>query len=66
MMFKKQWGVIGVYRTPNKKLNAVELIIDNTTKRKAINRMYDYLCWDTDGLKISFRSVKVIYAKKIK
>lgn len=65
-MLKKKWGVIGVYRTPNKELKAVEMIIDNTTKKKAIDAMYDYLCWDKDGLKISFRSAVVVYARKIK
>jgi hypothetical protein len=65
-MFRKSWEVIGVYKTPDKELKAVEMILDKTTKRKAISAMYEYLCWNKNGLKISFRSVKVVDARKIK
>lgn len=65
-MFEKKYEVIGVYKTPNKELKAVEMILDNTTKKKAISTMYDFLCWNKKGLKISFRSVKVVDARKIK
>lgn len=62
-MFKKDWLVIAVYRKQGR-LMVYEMIVDNTTKKKAINSMYNYLCWDKSGKKIGFRDVEKIFARK--
>ncbi len=63
-MFKKDWLVIAVYRKQGS-LKAFEMIVEDTTKKQAIDAMYDYLCWDkTTGLKNSFRNIEFVYARK--
>lgn len=62
-MFKKDWLVIAVYRNQGR-LRVFEMIIDNSTKKQAIDRVYDYLCWDKTGKKIGFRDVEKVFARK--
>ncbi|WP_096269487.1 hypothetical protein [Paucisalibacillus globulus] len=62
-MFKKDWLVIAVYRKQGK-LKAYETIVKNSTKKQAINSVYDYLCWNKSGLKTGFRDVEKVFARK--
>lgn len=65
MLFKNKWNVIGVYRNRERAVNATELIVDKSTKKEAINKMYDHLCWDKDGLRVGFRDVEIVKARKL-
>lgn len=63
--FKRDWIVRATYQDWDGVLKIAEVVTLKATKRQAIDKMYDALCWDKDGLQIGFRSVEIDSVKKI-
>lgn len=51
-MLKRNWIVVGVYYDDEGIFQVHCSVLDNTTKKAAINRMYDILCKDDNEFKL--------------
>ncbi|AUJ26560.1 hypothetical protein A21D_03526 [Virgibacillus dokdonensis] len=65
-MFKSNYYVYGVWRDSFFRHHVEVINCRNTTKSKAIERMYDYLCYDPSFKRVSFRSVVKVFTVKVK